>query len=617
MRPKRQLEFAGILAVLALVLPSAVLRAADFFVSPAGRDDQPGTADRPFQTIARAQEAVRQAIKTDGADVVVHLAAGAYRQDKPLRFTGADSPRDGRRAVWQSQAGPGKARVMGSMPLTGWREHKDGVWKTELPGGLVFHTLYENGRRAWKARFPNHEHDQRFPTARGRYLVSEDGTPKRYNKTGEKPPPGPAWLRWPARDAAGRPVDMPAPRGDKALLLIYTGGKCDWMREVHPVESVDLEARKLVFKTNGLAFGVGQGARFFLEDDLAFLDAPGEFYHDDKAATLYYKPYGRGHPDALNISVPRVTRLVEVVGSSREACAQNICFDGLSFEESDGLPRGWWATAYGRTDGALIWMTNASRIEIRNCRLRNSGRSGVMMIGHNVENTVTGCLIEHVGVNGVTLSNRFSAPGGERATDDRCERNRVLNCRIRLVGEIHTYASCVNLFNVSDNEVGHCELHDSVRYAVTLRGNTGRQYGPPVSVALPPTRGNRMHHLDIRRCGQDGGDMGALHCANLNNGGDGNVNTFEQIIVADTQAVASVKDIAPDGIFLDWPKMSMDQVFRCVQILRSQGKQLRSHKPENGDSARTENVSWKEGFREDLMDRQRIGLTAEFPVQYE
>jgi hypothetical protein len=50
-------------------------------------------------------------------------------------------------------------------------------------------------------------------------------------------------------------------------------------------------------------------------------------------------------------------------------------------------------------------------------------------------------------------------------------------------------------------------------------------------------------------------------------------------------------------------------VFRNVQIIRPQGTQLRSHGPDNGASAQTENVSWKEPFREDLIDRQRIGLT--------
>ena len=110
--------------------------------------------------------------------------------------------------------------------------------------------------------------------------------------------------------------------------------------------------------------------------------------------------------------------------------------------------------------------------------------------------------------------------------------------------------------------------------------------------------------------------MGALHAANLNNPGGGCVNTFEQITVTDTRAIPSVKDIPPDGIFLDWPRMAMDQVFRNVQIVRSQGTQFRSHKPENGDSAVTENVSWKSGFREDLMDYKNIGLTADFPGEY-
>jgi hypothetical protein len=251
-------------------------------------------------------------------------------------------------------------------------------------------------------------------------------------------------------------------------------------------------------------------------------------------------------------------------------------------------------------------------VEVRNCRLANGGRNGLMMIGHNLENQVTGCRIEHTGVNGVTLCNRFANPQGDSPTEDRCEQNRVHNCRIRNVGELHTYAACVNLFNVSHNEISHCELHDSVRYAVTLRGNTGRQYGPPVSTALPGTKGNHIHHVSVQRCGQDGGDMGALHCANLNNSGGPCVNIFEQIVVADTRAVPSVKDHAPDGIFLDWPKMSMDQVFRNVQIIRPQGTQLRSHGPDNGASAQTENVSWKEHFREDLIDRERIGLTGDF-----
>jgi hypothetical protein len=239
-----------------------------------------------------------------------------------------------------------------------------------------------------------------------------------------------------------------------------------------------------------------------------------------------------------------------------------------------------------------------------------------MLIGHNVENRVTGCWVEHMGVNGVSLCNRFLAPNKKDPTLDRGERNRIENTWISHVGELHTYAECVTVFNVSHNEVDHCQLDNSVRYAITLRGNTGPQYGPPVSTNHPPTKGNRFHHIRIERCGQDGGDMGALHGAGLNNPGGGCVNTFDQITVADTAAIPSMQDIAPNGIFLDWPQMAMDQVFRHIHIVRSQGEPLRSHRPENGDSAQTENVSWKPGFSEARMDYEHIGLTAEFPAAY-
>ncbi len=133
---------------------------------------------------------------------------------------------------------------------------------------------------------------------------------------------------------------------------------------------------------------------------------------------------------------------------------------------------------------------------------------------------------------------------------------------------------------------------------------------------LPPAKGNRMHHLRVYRCGQDSGDMGALHCAGVNLPDGDCVNVFEQITVADVRAIPSMKDVPPDGIFLDWPKMSMHQVFRCLHFVRCQGRCLRSNGPDNAASAQLENVSWKPGFDESRMDYDHIGLTDEFPAEY-
>ena len=576
-------------------------------VSPTGDDKGTGTQQTPFRTLERVQETARNLAKDMHGDIVVHLAPGVYRLDRTLQFTEADSGKNGFRVIYRSAGGPGKARLLGSKPLAGWQVYRDGIWKIDLPNTAILHTLYEGGTRVHKARFPDYQRHPQLPTALGPYLVSVDGSPKQNDKANARPQ-GPGWLVY-------RPEDAPPVTAvTKMRLHIFAGGTWDWMREIYAVTSIDPQTRRLTFATTP-AFGVGVGARFFLEDELGFLNVPGEFFLDPSAHTLYYMPLRKEHPDTLAISYPVLSRLIQLQGKSREQCVEHLVLDGLAMEETDDSPPlCLWAG--DRRDGALVWMSNTAGVEIRNCHLNNSGRSGIAMIGHNTNNRVVGCWIEHIGLNGVSLCNKFLAPNGKDATADRCENNRIHNTHISHVGELHTYAECVTVFNVSNNEIDHCLLDNSVRYAVTLRGNTGPQYGPPVSTSFPPTKGNRIHHLHVARCGQDGGDMGALHAANLNNPGGGCVNVFEQIVIADTFAHPSMKDIAPDGIFLDWPKMAMDQVFRDIHVLRPQGLQIRSHRPENGESAQTENVSWKPDFREERMDYANIGLTNEFPAEY-
>jgi len=580
----------------------------NLYLSPDGDDQAAGTRSAPFRTLHRAQEAARSLTAGMTGDVVVNLASGDYRLDRTLGFTPADSGSNGFNVVYLSADGPGKARILGSRVLTGWQPYRDGIWKVDLPTNTLFHTLYENGTRVHKARFPDYEYNPEMPVALGRYLTTEGGTPKQSDK-GTAPKKGFGWLIY-------RPEDAP-PVTDvtKMRIHIFPGGKCDWVREVHDVTSIDPKTRRLTFDKDPF-HGVGVDARYFLEDELGFLNAPGEFFVDEKVHTLYYMPVGKGHPDTLGISCSTLSRLIQIQGSSQDECVENLVLDGVALAETDNSPPlPYWAY-HGMKDGALIWMNNAAGVEIRNCHLKNGGRTGIMMIGHNVGNRVTGCWIEHMGLNGVSLCNKFLAPGGKERTPGHCMFNRVDNTRISHVGELHTYAECVTIFNVSSNEVDHCQLDNSVRYAITVRGNTGAQYGPPVSTAHPPARGNRFHHISVSHCGQDGGDMGALHCAMLNNPGGGCVNSFDQITVADTRAIPSVQDHAPNGIFLDWPKMSMDQIFSNIQIIRSQGEQIRSNRPDNEESMQWDNVSWKPGFSEERMDYADIGLTSDFPAAF-
>lgn len=149
--------------------------AAEFFVSPDGDDGAPGTAEQPFRTLFRAQKAVREINRDMRADVTVHLRAGGYPLARPLVLTEEDSRSKGFAVVYRNADGPGQARLTGSRRLTGWTPHEGGVWKTDTGSKDAFHTLYENGRRVRKARYPNYEHDPRYPCAAGRYFVSWRG----------------------------------------------------------------------------------------------------------------------------------------------------------------------------------------------------------------------------------------------------------------------------------------------------------------------------------------------------------------------------------------------------------------------------------------------------------
>src|SRR5262249_43598290 len=66
---------------------------ADFFVAPVGRDDNPGTRERPFATLARARDAVRR-LKADSgmtAGVTVLIRDGTYHLTEPVQFGPDDS----------------------------------------------------------------------------------------------------------------------------------------------------------------------------------------------------------------------------------------------------------------------------------------------------------------------------------------------------------------------------------------------------------------------------------------------------------------------------------------------------------------------------------------------
>jgi hypothetical protein len=90
----RTVKSGRVLAIVALLFGSAPLLAATFHVAPSGDDANPGTPEKPFATLTRARDAVRELRRARGGlqePVTVHVRGGRYSLRDTLVLMPEDS----------------------------------------------------------------------------------------------------------------------------------------------------------------------------------------------------------------------------------------------------------------------------------------------------------------------------------------------------------------------------------------------------------------------------------------------------------------------------------------------------------------------------------------------
>ena len=109
-RPISPIASFVVLSFLLLVHPSFVeaqdVGEADFYVATNGSDNNPGTKNKPFATLSRARDAVRQ-LKKQGLkkDIAVLVRGGGYTLYEPVVFSLKDSGTDGHSITYAAYPG--------------------------------------------------------------------------------------------------------------------------------------------------------------------------------------------------------------------------------------------------------------------------------------------------------------------------------------------------------------------------------------------------------------------------------------------------------------------------------------------------------------------------------
>ncbi|MFG1694242.1 hypothetical protein [Nonomuraea sp. NPDC049309] len=310
------LLIAGGLIAGPAAAPAQAAPARTIVVAPTGAenadDSGPGNAAKPLATLQEAQRRARAAA-AEGRDVTVELLDGTYRLTEPLRFGAADSGRKGRVVTWKAARGA-KPVLSGARPVTGWTldDPGKGVYKAQVGTDADSRQLYVDGALAQRARIEL-PRDSITLTATGFTLDDPDL----------------AYL-----------ADLP----DQQRIELQA--KLSFTNRFAPVQRISgttVVMQQPAWDNNTFGYDTIQSPlrtpTFYLQNSLAFLDEPGEWYLDRSSGTVYYKPLPGQDMSSAKVELPRLETLLEIGGTYDEP-ARNLRFEGLTFTGTTWLQPG-------------------------------------------------------------------------------------------------------------------------------------------------------------------------------------------------------------------------------------------------------------------------------------
>nr|WP_295871136.1 PDZ domain-containing protein [uncultured Chitinophaga sp.] len=303
---------------------------------------------------------------------VVLMDPGTWYLDSTLVITPELANGNSAVVIMPAHAGDSVTLSGGQPVKVKWRRWKNGIYKAKLALPYTFDQLYINDQQQVRARYPNY-----------------DSSAQHYNGS--------------AADAISpeRVKTWQHPQGGyvHALHKGEWGGYHYRITGVNADYSLQLEGGYQNNRQMGM-----HASRRFVENIFEELDTTREWYYDQQAKTLYYKPAPGTRLSKASVVVSRLPQVIALKGSAGNP-VRNVTIAGLRFAHTaptfmdtrEPLLRSDWTIYRGGT----ILLDGTEHCTVRDCEFDHNGGNAVFVSNYNRHATISGCHIHDAGGSGI------------------------------------------------------------------------------------------------------------------------------------------------------------------------------------------------------------------------
>jgi parallel beta-helix repeat protein len=464
---RKNLHVAVVCLVALAVTPQiGAGRTVQFHVSDQGKDQWPGTSAKPFVSLVRARDAVRELRLAAGGELkhpVEIVAHGELAVLQPLILDKSDS---GTKKCTITYTAAKNSKFVGGKVLRDFGPVTDADALALLDENARAKVVQIDLKALGITNFGS-------PAGGGMELFFND-----------KPM---TLARWPNEGftkivgvLTNQPNVIHGRKGDLVGDILYEGDRPSrWLKEQNPwvhgywfwdwaeqrqqIEAIEPGSKLIKIKAPYHHYGYRRGQYYYAYNLLSEIDCPGEWYADRAKGVLYFWPPGD----------PVVGRTVVSVAESviKAEGISNVRFEKMLVEAARGN---------------AIEISNGSQVEISGCTVRNTGGCAISVSGGD-NCTVRECEVYNLGRGGISVS------GGDRTTLTPAN-HQVIRCHVHDYGRIIPMGSAgVGVFGVG-NRVASCRIHDAPHQAICFSGNN-----------------NVMEYNEMFRVCRESNDAGAIY----------------------------------------------------------------------------------------------------------